>query len=556
MRKSDEIRSYFAHPGFERFLTELERKHRASRNGARGSVVLNDIRDDEREKLDGFFGVYSPPVKGETRSYSVLKFNKLLLESRFQLTIPELLAVLRGRPVLTRLEEEVQSSAGWRGIISAAMEQAGLEPADLEKASLEKSGLEKADQEKASLEKSGLEKTDQEKADVEKTAPFQTGDDVVRRWAIGVLEEAAPGSRTFRTMFAQSPQEAQRCMVHCLRALRRVASSRGMGDRPIRLPVLAAQVTGDAHALDWKYPLGRLFWWGLTSITGHTPGDWLEDASGEQLKTETGHTQAMMIREGYRRGGVADDDLSSQVLLYAPELFGVCEERVLTLRQVEAIQPEQIDRLSAKHILMVENPSVFAELIDASVRKTAGIAGPTEAGVRKTAGVGGPADTSVRKSAGVGGPADTSVRKSAGVTEPADTNIHKTGQSAGSAAAAPIILCGNGQPTTAVIRLLDILLAQPGERKLQYAGDLDPAGLGIAHSLEQRYKSAFCPWLMDRGVFTRYAQQGIPMDDKEKARLQEYRGLWDMELVDAMLASGMKLHQELWLDELLRDQTY
>lgn len=455
MRRFEEIQRYFGHPGFERFLAELERKHRNSRNGARGVVTLRNLRDDEREKLDGFFEEYTPPGEGRMKSYSVLKFKKLLMERRFQLTIPELLEALSGKPVLTRYEASVRLNEGWQRMIEAAMETAGLT----------------------------------------QSGHFQNEDHGIQRWADGILMEEVPGSRTLRILFTQSSQEAERCMVRCLLALIRV--TRIEGKQLIRLPVLAAQITGDAHALDWKYPLGRLFWYGLTALTGDVTCDLSEDTDSVQLEAEAGSTQAMLIREGYRRGGVADDDLSSQVMLYAPELFGISEERVLTLRQVEAIQPEQICQLSARRILMVENPSVFAELIDADIWRS-----------------------------------EVFVERSA---------------------ATPIILCGNGHPTTAVIRLLDLLLGQAGDRELHYGGDLDPAGLGIAYSLWGRYKQSFHSWRMDQDIFSRYADRGIPMDDKELSKLRESIEVWNKELVDAMLYSGVKLHQELWLDELLQD---
>lgn len=450
MDRNDEARRYFGHPGFARFLAELERKHRASNNGARGYIAIKQLRDDEREKLNEYYGIYRPPVKDEAMLYSVKLFSQVLLEGRFQLTVPELLTLLRGEPVLTRMEQSMQAKAGWRGIITSAMEQVRLDASSEDKA--------------------------------------------IRRWAEEVLEETATGVRTLRMVFNASPEEAERCMVHCLRALTRVA--RNESNKLIRLPVLAAQITGDAHALDWKFPLGRLFWWGLNATAGHIPGDW-EEAAAEQQEAEVAGTQAMLIREGYRRGGIADDDLSSQVLLFAPELLGAWEERVLTLRQVEAIRLETLGRLSARRILMVENPSVFAELIDACLARAR--------------------------------------------------------LSAGQAAPGPVIVCGNGQPTTAVICLLDMLLGKPGERELRYAGDIDPPGLGIAHSLQMRYKQSFRLWRMDREVFSRYAHQGLPMDEKEKAKLRSCRAVWDEQLADAMLAYNVKLHQELWLDELLQD---
>lgn len=50
-----------------------------------------------------------------------------------------------------------------------------------------------------------------------------------------------------------------------------------------------------------------------------------------------------------------------------------------------------------------------------------------------------------------------------------------------------MILCGNGQLSTTVVKLLDALLSNREGAALYYAGDLDPAGLGIAQSLRLRY---------------------------------------------------------------------
>lgn len=456
MSRDDEIRRYFGQPGFERFLAELERRHRTSRNGARGTITLLELREDEREKLDEFFEMYSPLSDGRTHSYSINLFKRKLMERRFRLTVPELLKVLRGKPVLTRQEEMQQYNTAWRDRIGAAVRQ---------------------------IELSGVEYP------------------AILSWAEEIINEQAPGSRTLRAVFTLSPEESQRCMTYCLLALCRVAPGQE-GRTAIRLPVLAAEVTGNAHALDWKYPLGRLFWYGLTSITGNmddtpTEGDTREEGD------EAGAFQAILIREGYRRGGIVDDDLSSQVMVYLPEWFGAWEERVLTLRQVEHIDPERVARLSGKRIIMVENPSVFAELIDADLRTRPNAESGTNC-----------------------------------------TNIP------------PILICGNGQPTTAVIRLLDMLMNETAGRKLYYAGDMDPAGLGIAHSLKMRYGDAFYTWYMDVGTFLQYAHKGIVMEDKERSRLLINREQWGIELVDAMLNANVKLHQELWLNEMLQGYRY
>lgn len=438
-RRDEAVRRYFGQPGFERFLKLLKRQYVSSREGVRGYVTLTNISKVEREALDTFYGTYSPHVPGETKRYSLKKFEQLLLESRFEITTAQLLEILDGKPVLTRHELNMRTKEEWEMIIDQAISEVSIA---------------------GSIH------------------------DDVKRWAEGFARELSPGSRILRTVFARSREEARLSFSTCIRALAWLKSNR---DRiPVRLPVLAAEITGDAHAFDWKFPTGRMLWWGLVAVYGEQSSVELENSTDDPAESlHPSSSQAMVIREGYRRGGVLDDDLSSQVMLYAPQLFGEREERVLTLRQVERLSREKLMHLPVKRVYMVENPSVFAELVDADTEN--------------------------------------------------------------------IVVCGNGQPTSAVLKLLDSILEIREEMELFYAGDLDPAGLGIAHSLYVRYREAFRPWCMDRELYCKYADRGIRMTDEELARLREICYEWASELTETMISKGVKLHQELWIDELSED---
>ena len=171
-----------------------------------------------------------PPCAGRNETVFVEKFEKLLLESRFGLTIPELLELLAGEPVLTRQEQERRMNAEWKSLIEAVMEEVSAHHSVAE---------------------------------------------LVMSWGRGLVDESSPGSRILRSIFVRSRDEARRCLYDCMLALNRV--DEGKSGRPIRLPILAAEVTGDAHALDWKNPLGRLFWWGLVSCYGGQPVEMTED---------------------------------------------------------------------------------------------------------------------------------------------------------------------------------------------------------------------------------------------------------------------------------------
>lgn len=458
--RADEARRYFSQPGFERFLARLKAKYESSTAGPRGYVTLERVSEEERLALDGFYGTYSAPVPEATRRYAIREFERILARSRFGLSIPELLAVLSGASVLTRQERQASTDAAWARMIAEAAAGAGVSAAEPDAA--------------------------------------DSNVDSLAVWVQGLRDETAPGARTLRRVFVKSAYEAGICLRSCLNALRLLES--GDVRKPIRLPILAARLTGDAHALDWKHPLGRLFWSGLAALYGgDVDAQLAADEDVEDVVPEAPEpsidSQAILIREGYRKGGIADDDLSSQVMLYAPPLLGIGEERVLTLRQVERLANDQhaVTR-EEEAIFMVENPSVFAELVDA----------------------------------------DNRVRDE-------DSNQ------------APIIVCGNGVPSSAVLKLLDLLAGRSGRATLWYAGDLDPAGLAIAQGLYTRYSGTFRAWRMDTACYRRYADCGIAMTEGERARLRQSTVPWDEELAHVMAGRGVKLHQELWVEELVAD---
>ncbi|WP_217594136.1 TIGR02679 domain-containing protein [Cohnella sp. GbtcB17] len=455
MSLETEVRRYFGQAGFARFLTELRRQYQSSKNGARGYVALSDVSEDEREALDAFYETYSPPpAAGETRRYSIKKFAALLQQSRFGLTVPELLAMLAGESVLTLGERQQLIDAEWNRMIEGELAAALLD------------------------------------AD---------GDDRAIAWAEGLAAERSPGSRTLRLIFAKSPLDAQPALRHALAGLHMLLAS-ALTMRPIRLPILSALATGDSHALDWKRPGGRLFWWGLASISGLVPTSMTEEETGGEADgtpTDAGVTQAMLLRDVYRACGVSDDDLSSQAMLYAPELYGP-EERILTLRQVERLDADRLRRLRAPAIHMVENPAVFAVLADADAAR-----------------------------------ADRTEKD----------------------AIAPVIICGNGQPTLAVVGLLERLISALPDIALYYSGDLDYAGLMIAQSLQKRFGSRFRAWRMSLDVYRRHAHVGVPIQEAERLRLQRSVFEWDPALGREIAEKGVKLHQELWTDELLADLT-
>lgn len=508
-RERDAVRRYFSQPGFARFLALLRRKYEASKSGPKGYVRLPHPSEEERSALDGFYGRYTPfrlPGIGHDGSnsddtalkYAIGLFEKQLLASRFGLTLAELFETLDGESVLTRGQLLTEEERAWREMVRESLDLLGQAP------------------------------------------PAHVWDVRLAEWIRGLEEGASLGIRILRKLFATRREAAADCLRACIRALAAVVerqTDRGTtgaadGGTSLRLPVLSARVTGDAHAFDWKYPQGRLFWWGLVSVFRDSEGgvsplatdamrEEADSDADEDMDVDAGEaadsgrmaparnlSRALLIREGYRQAGIADDDLSSQVMFFAPGWKGLWEEQVLTLRQVERLCAEKLPGLRASAVYVVENPSVFAVLVDEATHC------------------------------------------SSNLTEPQ---------------AMPVLICGNGQLSVAAFKLLELLLepspsisetasAQAiSTSPLFYAGDLDSAGIEIARSLRQRFPDCFRAWRMDTDVFSRYAERGIPMTDSERMRTAKLSTPWDDRLPAVVAEAGVKLHQELWLDDLISD---
>jgi uncharacterized protein (TIGR02679 family) len=110
-------------------------------------------------------------------------------------------------------------------------------------------------------------------------------------------------------------------------------------------------------------------------------------------------------------------------------------------------------------------------------------------------------------------------------------------------ACAPLV-CTNGQPGTAVMRLLH-LLADSGAH-LRYHGDFDWGGLRIANLIFRRLPAT--PWRFDTAAYveaqTGRALTGTPAD-----------ATWDPALAPAMTTRDLAVEEEHVLEELLNDLT-
>jgi uncharacterized protein (TIGR02679 family) len=112
-------------------------------------------------------------------------------------------------------------------------------------------------------------------------------------------------------------------------------------------------------------------------------------------------------------------------------------------------------------------------------------------------------------------------------------------------AAAPPLLCTDGQPSGAVQTLLR-QLAEDGVQ-VRFHADFDGGGIRIGNLLVDRFDAS--PWRMSRADYELAVGvgRGVPL------RGAPAEAVWDPELAPAMSARGLAVHEEALLDHLIED---
>ncbi|MEV7230317.1 TIGR02679 family protein [Polymorphospora sp. NPDC051019] len=111
--------------------------------------------------------------------------------------------------------------------------------------------------------------------------------------------------------------------------------------------------------------------------------------------------------------------------------------------------------------------------------------------------------------------------------------------------ACPPLVCVNGQPSTAALRLLAALAA--GGAQLSYHGDFDWGGLRIANLLRSRVP--WQPWRYDAAAYRAAVADATP----GTLTGQPVEAGWDADLTRLMRRHGARVEEELVLDALLAD---
>ncbi len=107
----------------------------------------------------------------------------------------------------------------------------------------------------------------------------------------------------------------------------------------------------------------------------------------------------------------------------------------------------------------------------------------------------------------------------------------------------PPLVCVNGQPSAAVLRLLD-LLSMDGAG-FRYHGDFDWGGIRIGNTLRDRI--AWEPWRFDAEAYSSTTVAGGSLTGKPAD------ATWDSELRPALERRGVRIEEELVLPALLDD---
>ncbi len=110
-------------------------------------------------------------------------------------------------------------------------------------------------------------------------------------------------------------------------------------------------------------------------------------------------------------------------------------------------------------------------------------------------------------------------------------------------ARSPALVCTDGQPSGAVQTLLGDLATAGIE--LRFHADFDRGGIRIGNLLVDRFGAV--PWRMTGADYERVADRGPSLGGEPE------EACWDRDLATVMRARGRAVHEEVVLDELLRD---
>ncbi|MFB5763620.1 TIGR02679 domain-containing protein [Paenibacillus medicaginis] len=460
LEQADRARVYFSRPGFSMMLEAIWKRY-ASLEKAAGHAVIRNATSEECDVINSFMGWFKQP--GTDIRVPLQEFEQELMSSPFPFSIPELHTVLVGTPLLTNSDRKLLAEQDWL-LLFYNMEQ--------------------------QHERQGGQ------------LPV-----VLKEWLTGLQNGTAEGYRTLRDMWRTQAEAAERELLITVRAWSLLLSLQRDDQQlqvsvnsAVRLPVLAAQVAGNPHALDRNMPAGRLLVQALLfagkGSRAHVEQETEEESGSEILFG----IDSLSIRDMYRKAGILDDDISSLVHVYYPWDRGAAGPQVMTLRQVDVAKQLR----PVNDIYVVENPAVFSTLVDLT-----------------------------------------------------ETEVAGSGATASDCGQGPLLLCTSGPASAAALRLLDRYVEEDWQGTIYYSGDFDIKGVQMGNVLAARYAAFFAPWHFNGESYKKcnckINQEGVMFTNEERAALIKMQPAWDKELCFWMADTGRKLFQEEFINELIRD---
>ncbi|MEW5922135.1 MAG: TIGR02679 family protein [Bacillota bacterium] len=297
-----EMQYYFSHDCFEKLFDAISKKYR-SLGRVGGAVKLNELSPEERDVLSGFLG-------RDCRDHAEVEIklqevDDILQQSRFDITLPEFLPLYFGAEILPNKEAALLKSRKWSVFFAGLQEQ--------------------------------------------------TLTTVTRDWLAELAAGRGTGYRTVLALYRHSEHQTADLLKACIEAMDRLVQFPG---RRQRLPVFAAGLTGDPHALDLDKPLGRLLFSGLHHMY-------------RLSETEYGAEKRKVL---FSRAGLEEDDVSSNVIVAGLQVqSGDPREPVFTASAAAAsplLLPlrfmEQPTGWLPLTVYTLENPAVFSAILDSA----------------------------------------------------------------------------------------------------------------------------------------------------------------------------------------------
>jgi len=268
-----------------------------------------------------------------------------------------------------------------------------------------------------------------------------------RRW----LLHGQHGLEWLFSRYKNEPAHVQERQVEQVRYIAHALDQLPQADTPERLALFAQRTSGDPHTLDADRVAGRLFLYALADLSKDTIDTTVESSNpnygyaDERGDVPKDREQVLRL---YADVGLLVDTISSNVAVFhlagavyhdgTPDpLVQAAGERVLLLPLRQLLEWQGV-MPAQTDIFVFENPQVFEEVI-------------------------------------------------VGLARQGDNDAKRP----------PTMVCTSGWPSTAALRVLQMLVDRSLSNRLYYSGDFDLKGLQIAASLMTRYAGRCYPWRFD-----------------------------------------------------------